>query len=191
MYKRLYRYWFIIPLMILAISTRNWVEEPTEEELEATIDMSRTRADYYLEKFETRKMNSQGKAEYILTGDTLTHYPADDSSEIVRPNLTLNQANGSWKLNSKMGRLTTNPDIFTLVGAVTMQRQATDELGALTITTSDLKIHTVTQFVETDKSIEVVASEWTLRSTGLQSNINEGILTLMSNVEGQYEINRQ
>ncbi|MBX2825350.1 MAG: LPS export ABC transporter periplasmic protein LptC [Gammaproteobacteria bacterium] len=190
MFKQLYRYWFLVPLIIVAILARDWVEDPTGLELEDTIDMSSTRADYYLEKFTTRKLDRFGKPEYILTGDTLTHYPADDSSEIVLPQLTLHHPDGIWKLDSRQGRLTTDPDIFTLAGTVTMTRQATDNTEGLTIATSDLKIHTVTRVVETDQPIEVVSSNWTLKSVGLQSNINEGILTLMSDVEGHYEINR-
>lgn len=190
MYRRIYRYWFIVPLLILALAVRDWAEDPTEEELEATIDMSATRADYYLEKFQTRKMDRLGKPAYELTGETLTHYPADDSSEIMQPYLTLHHDNGVWLLDSKQGRLTTNPDIFTLIGTVTMKREATAEQDAISIETSDLRIHTENNYVETDQPIEVVATNWTLRSTGLKSNIDEGVLTLVSNVEGHYEINR-
>lgn len=190
MYRRIYRYWFIVPLLLVALAVRDWVEDPTEQELEATIDMSSTRADYYLEKFETRKMDRFGQPAYALTGETLTHYPADDSSEIINPYLTLHHDNGTWLMDSKHGRLTTDPDILTLIGTVTMKRQATNALDALSIETSDLRIHTGSNYVETDKPIEVVATNWTLRSTGLQSNIDKGVLTLMSNVEGHYEINR-
>jgi len=190
MSRGLYRYWFIVPLILLAILAREWVEEPSEQELEDTIDMSSTRADYYLEKFTTHKLDQLGKPEYVLTGETLTHYPADDSSEIVLPQLTLHHREGIWQMDSRHGRLTTNPEIFTLEGKVTMIRQASELNEELTIATSDLKIHTDTRYVETDKAIEVIADSWTLRSTGLQSRINEGILTLMSNVEGHYEVNR-
>jgi len=189
MFRRLYRFWIIIPLLILAVVAREWVEEPTVAELEATIDMAQTRTDYYLESFETRKLNADGQPEYTIIGDTLKHYPADDSSEIDQPRLTLHREDSVWTLNSNRGRLTTDPDIFTFEGDVFIQRDSTapGEPG-LSIKTRDVVVHTGTNQVETDQPIEVKSDSWTLTSTGLRSHIDSGTLSLLSNVKGHYEV---
>lgn len=190
MYRQIYRYWILIPLLLLVIVTREWAEAPDVEAVEDTVDMTETRADYYLEKFETRKLDANGKPEYIVTGDTLVHYPSDDSSVIEQPNLTLHRNDNVWVMDSLKGRLTKNPDIFKLEGAVTMRRLASSTAAPITITTSDLEIQTASNIVSTDKLIEVESPNWTLRSRGFESKIDEGVLYLHEQVEGHYDVQR-
>lgn len=188
MHRRLYRYWYIIPLLLLALLVRDWVEEPVIESVEDTIDMTATKADYYLEDFETLKLDTKGRPEYIIHGDSLIHYPAEDVSEIVAPHLILHRGEASWTVESKMGRLTTDPDIFTLQGAVTVHRSATSEIAEIKITTTDLRVHTAENFIQTDKPIEIISQDWTLKSKGFESHIEAGKLTFLSEVEGHYEV---
>ena len=188
MHKHFYRYWYIVPLLLIAILARDWAEDPDDTPLEETIDMTSTRADYYLEEFETRKLNVDGRPQYTLQGATLIHYPADNVSEIKWPNLTMYQEDSTWNMVSKQGRLTTNPDIFTLDGDVTMQRAPTEELAAIVIKTSNLRVDTVDNIVATDDQIEVLSVSWTLRARGLESRIDDGILLLLAEVEGHYEL---
>lgn len=188
MYKRIYRHWYLVPLLLLVLVARDWVEDPALESVEETIDMTNTQADYYLEEFITHKLNASGVPEYTINGESLIHYPATDVSEIVWPNLTLHRGDAVWNVVSKKGQLITNPDIFTLQGAVTMQRAATEELAPIVIQTSDLRVHTVDNFVETDQQIQLTSPSWTLKSKGFESKIDSGTLTLLSEVEVHYEI---
>lgn len=191
MYRQIYRYWILIPLILLVIIAREWAEEaPVVETVEDTVDMTETRADYYLEKFETRKLDAKGKPEYVITGETLVHYPADDSSEIEQPNLTLHRNNAVWVMDSLKGRLTKNPDIFRLEGAVTMRRLESNIAAPMTITTSDLEIQTASNIVSSDQPIEVESTNWTLKSHGFESRIDEGLLFLHDQVEGHYDVQR-
>jgi len=188
MHRRLYRHWYIIPLVLLALVARDWVEEPATESDEETIDMTATNADYYLEDFETLKLDTNGKPEYVVNGVSLMHYPSDDVSEIISPFLTLSRGEATWTVKSKKGRLTTDPDIFTLQGAVTMRRSATEEIAAVEISTNDLRVHTADNLVATDQVIEIKSQSWTLKSKGFESRLDSGTLTLLSEVEGHYEI---
>jgi len=188
MHRRFYRYWYIIPLLLLALLARDWVEEPISESLEDTIDMSATESDYYLEDFETLKLGANGEPEYIFNGASLIHYPKTDVSEIESPYLTLNRGEAIWTVQSSKGRLTTDPDVFTLEGAVTMHRSATSEFAALVISTNDLRVHTADNRVETEQVIEIKSQDWTLKSKGFESRLEAGKLTLLSEVEGHYEI---
>lgn len=122
MMKYIYRYWILVPLLLLAILSRDWVEDPVQEVTESTIDMTTSEADYYLEKFETRKMDVQGKPEYIVTGETLSHFPEDDSSVIDSPYLVLYREGVVWTMESNQGVLTQNPETFFFEGSVSMLR---------------------------------------------------------------------
>ena len=184
------RYWLLVPLLLLAIVIRDWVETtPTLVEVEETIDMSQTESDYYLEQFKTRKFDMQGNIEYEVTGQTLAHYPVDDRSEITKPSLVLHRDAVRWEVDSTLGSLEKNPAIFKLQGDVVVKRESpTGE--PLTIRTEELSILTDDNEVRTDKPIEIVAQTWQLRSVGLQSSLNEGKLNLLSSVSGRYEVEK-
>ena len=184
------RYWLLVPLLLLAIVIRDWVETTPETiEVEDTIDMQATESDYYLEKFKTRKFDSRGNLEYEVTGQTLAHYPIDDRSEITLPSVVMHRDTIKWKIDSASGELKKNPSVFTLQGGVVMERESAD--GApVVIRTEELSILTDDNEVRTDKPIEIVSETWQLRSIGLQSALDEGKLNLLSNVTGRYEVGK-
>jgi len=180
------RYWLLVPLLIIAIVARDWVEAPVVAEDEETIDMKDTRSDYYLEEFITRKFASNGSLEYELHGQSLAHYPEDDHSKIIKPIMTMHRPAASWHLVSSEGRFDTNPDVLTLQGDVTMQRLSNQD-ESITITTRDLQVETDNNRVTTDQAITIKAANWRLDAIGLQSAIDEGKLTLVSQVTGRYD----
>ena len=185
------RYWLIVPLLLLAIVIRDWVETTPETiEVEDTIDMSATKSDYYLEEFSTRKFDGSGNIEYEVTGQTLAHYPIDDRSEITQPSVVLHRDAVQWTIDSKIGQLLKNPSVFTLQGDVVLKRESTSN-EVLTIRTEEISILTDENEVKTDKPIEIVAETWQLSAIGLQSSLNEGKLNLLSSVTGRFEVGDQ
>jgi len=186
------RYWLLVPLLLLAVVIRDWVEKAPEEviEIEETIDMRATQSDYYLEQFNTRKFDSQGNIEYQVTGQSLAHYPIDDRSEINKPSVVLHRESVQWKIDSALGELQKDPAIFTLHGDVVVKRES-DNGDPVTMRTDQISILTDDNEVRTDKPIEIVAKTWQLRSIGLQSSLNEGKLNLLSGVTGRYEVGKQ
>lgn len=187
--KYLYRYWVLVPLLILALIARDWAEDPaTTLSPEETVDMAQLDADYYLEKFETRKYDITGATEYIVSGDTLSHYPQDDRSVIEQPRLQLHRDGVTWKVKSQLGVLTQAPETFTLQGEVVMLRSSDNGGKEIQVRTSDLTVQTDANRVVTDEPIEMVAATWSLRSTGLESRLDDGTLKLLSGVSGRYEI---
>jgi len=182
------RYWLLVPLLMLAIVIRDWVETTPEQiAVEDTIDMSATQSDYYLEQFSTRKFDAAGKLEYLVTGQSLAHYPTDERSEISKPSVVLHREAIQWKIDSTSGNLQRNPDIFTLQGDVIVKRESADNLPVI-MRTEEISIMTDGDKVSTDKPIEIIAEKWQLRAIGLQSSLNEGKLNLMSEVTGRFEV---
>lgn len=184
------RYWLLVPLLLLAIVVRDWVETTPElDEVEETIDMSATQSDYYLEQFKTRKFDSQGNIEYEVTGQSLAHYPIDDRSEITKPSVVLHREEVKWKIDSTLGQLQKNPAIFTLRGDVIVKRESSIGTPVI-IRTEEISVLTDDNEVRTDKPIEIIAETWQIRSVGLQSALNEGKLNLLSKVSGRYEVEK-
>jgi len=184
------RYWLLVPLLVLAIVIRDWVETtPENVEVEATIDMSATKSDYYLEEFNTKKYDTNGELEYLVTGQTLAHYPIDDWSKITEPSLVFYRDAIEWKIDSALGELKQNPSMFTLHGEVVVRRE-TDGSSPVIMRTEAISILIDANEVRTDEPIEIVSENWQLRSVGLQSSLDKGKLNLLSTVTGRYEVGK-
>ena len=202
--RLLSRYWLIVPLILVAIVVRDFVERPDTFEIEDTIDMRRGEADYYLEDFTTRRFDADGVLEYKVSGDSLSHFAEDDRSEVVGPRVELRRPGALWNVAAERGRLDTDPDVFTLLGEVRVARApeppgavpsgaGPPESGpavaqeALTILTSDLSFDVDADEIATDRPFEIVADSWRLAGVGLRSTIGAGKLELLSNVNGTYD----
>lgn len=184
------RYWLLVPLLLLAIVIRDWVETaPEEVKAESTIDMSATESDYYLEDFNTKKYDLNGQIEYEVTGNTLAHYPDGDRSEITKPSVIMHRDQIQWKIDSALGELKKNPSMFTLHGDVVVKRESIDN-SPIVMRTEAISILTDDNEVRTDKPIEIIAQTWQLRSVGLRSSLNEGKLNLLSGVTGRFEVEK-
>ena len=188
--RLLSRYWLLIPLMIIMVVVVDRIEAPEVIDVEETIDMRETRTDYYMADFSSRKYDDQGHLEYTVQGETLAHYPHNDRSEITEPRVELHRDGVQWQIESNNGIFDTNPDLFTLQGDVIVQR-STAESDPVTIRTSTLTVATESNEVSTDAMIEISAQAWRLQATGLKSVIDQGKLTLLSEVTGRYEVPAQ
>ncbi len=182
------KYWPIVPLLLLALLARDWVEDaPDSVQVEETIDMRQTQSDYYLEEFTTRKFDENGDLEYRVSGESLLHYPEDDRSEITAPNVILLREGIRWDITSKQGEMLRNPDTFTLSGDVLLER-AGNNIDGVSIRTEKLSVRTDNNEVSTDQPIEVIADGWSMSSIGLQTSIDEGKLVFLSKVTGHYDV---
>ena len=120
------RYWLLVPLILIAIVARNFVERPETFVIEETVDMRRSEADYYLEDFTTRRFDATGALEYVVAGDSLSHFPDGDVSEVIAPRVELRRPGAVWRVNAERGRFESDPDVFTLLGEVRLERFVID-----------------------------------------------------------------
>lgn len=199
-------FWILLLGLALIVALRSVIDPDEPFTPESSVDMAELQSDYYLEQFRTHRYRADGALHYVIRGDHLIHYPADDSSSIQAPALTLHEEHHLWDMTSASGRFDTSPDTFTLEGSVTMTRrprspapvdassESHDNLPLqgqeLVINTEDISFDINANRISTDQPITITTESWTLRSVGLESSINDGILTLLSNVEGHYEIDK-
>ncbi len=183
------RYWLLLPLLILVVVILDRVEQPSIVETEETIDMRQTQSDYYMSDFSTRRFGLDGNIEYQIEGKTLAHYPDDDRSEITEPRLQLSREGIVWKVRSDRARYDPAPELFTLLGNVTVERTLSDnEASAITMTSESLRVTTSSNLVETDDLIQITAPTWQLQAKGLRSAMDDAQLSLLSDVIGRYEL---
>lgn len=198
------RYWLLLPLLILVVALLDRVEQPDEIDTEDTIDMRETRSDYYMSDFRARRFGADGEIEYIVSGKTLAHYPLDNHSKITAPRVELRRENVLWLIESESGRYDPAPNLFTLQGDVTIKRELQAEptdndnvnnpaslitdANTVIMTTDSLRIATDSNLVETAAKVNITAPTWKLQAEGLRTAIDDGQLSLLSNVVGRFEL---
>lgn len=184
------RYWLLVPMTLAAILIGNWVEQPETLAPQTPMAIATTPADYLLEDFTTRHYDPSGVLAYVLTGNTLAHYPDDGRAEITQPQVTLQRDNTHWTVVADTGRLTREPDIVTLLGAVTIDRtvQVNDDEMPVRISASNVEIALDTDYLQTQYPVVIEAPGMLLKANGLQSSIKEGKLELNSGVSARYEV---
>ncbi len=186
------RYWLLVPLILAAILIRNWVEDPATLLPEAPMTISESQADYLLEDFSTRHFDETGTLAYRLEGTRLAHFPDDGRAEVTLPALTLTREPAVWHVTADKGHLTREPDIFTLLGSVRINRTLNDSESSvpMTILGSNVAIALDTDELHTNDPVRIETPGMIVEANGLQSSVKAGKLELHSGVSARYEVAR-
>ncbi len=179
----------LLSLITIAVSLFNWLDTTSVSGSEDTSpNMADLEADYFLEQFNTVRYDLSGNPEYILTGDSLLHYPSRNASELIAPTLLLQRSKQpSWTLESNTGWFEEDDESLQLQGDVFIVRGQFEDQPPLSITASQVTVRTRDRTVESKTDVEIHSRDWVLRSRGFKSDLNNGKLSLLSNVRARYE----
>ncbi|OOZ36788.1 LPS export ABC transporter periplasmic protein LptC [Solemya velesiana gill symbiont] len=147
--------------------------------------------DYYLEGMTTIQMDEDGIPEQELWAERMTHYPDDDSTELIEPRLKLyDEEKPPWRLSAKSGWISGDGELVLLNGKVKIDRSAAPNVKPIHIVTRDLRIQQDQNYAETDAEITIRTDTDRMEGRGMQAWFNEPVrLKLLANVRGRYEAN--
>lgn len=91
----------------------------------------------------------------------------------------------SWHLASDHGLVRAGGDDVQLEGNVRVTGSTPDSGAPLTFTTSELRVNTPTEFIETRAPVRITMSGYELNAKGLTADLKTGNLRLESAVHGQ------
>jgi lipopolysaccharide export system protein LptC len=115
--------------------------------------------DYIVEGFSFVRMTKTGQPSYIISGDRLTHHPADDSSDIDKP---VDQDNTRVMLTEK----------------VRIHRAAQAGSQEMRLNSEALTVFPDEDRIETDQPVQVQVGGATATGTGLRANNATGQINL-------------
>jgi LPS export ABC transporter protein LptC len=91
-----------------------------------------------------------------------------------------------WHLKSDRGQVRANGDDVQLSGNVEVTGPAPGTGEPLKLTTETMRIHTPTEFIQTDAPVRMSWSGHELVSRGMQADLKAGKLRLESDVHGEF-----
>ncbi len=146
--------------------------------------------DFYLENFTATTMGRDGKPDKSLSAERMIHYPADDSTELTQPRMTVfDKDRPPWRIQSETGWVSGDREIVLLNGEVKIDRSAAEGVRALHLTTSNLRVQPEQNYAETDEYVYAESDGSWVESTGMQTWFKKPMrIKLLAKVRGRYEV---
>ena len=146
--------------------------------------------DFYLEHFTATTMGQDGRPDKRLSAERMVHYPADDSTELTQPRMTIFDADRPpWKIRSETGWVSGDREIVLLNGEVKIDRSVAEGIRPLHLTTSNLRVQPEQNYAETDEYVYADSDGSWAESTGMQVWLKKPMrIKLLANVRGRYEV---
>lgn len=146
----------------------------------------------YMEQMETRVFDAQGQLNYHLVTEGVEHYQRNprrasdgDYSLIERPDMTVYPEDAApWRLRALKGRTDAQGDEVHLREQVRAWQNG--ERGLTEITTDELWIEPPREYAHTDKAVKMRAEQGTTDAVGMQAELGEDRIELLSDVQSLY-----
>jgi len=140
----------------------------------------------------SRVFDEQGHLRYLLVTDEVNHYQyhANRASDrdytwVEKPDITLlDPEKPPWYLSAERGRSNLREDSMTLIDQVRLWQEA--ERGLVEMTSPEITLWPERQFAKTDKPVKMRAPGGEQEAVGLEANLDENRIQLLSQVRGTY-----
>jgi len=180
---------FPLALMLGLAAASFWLERAVQAPAPDQSGRMRHDPDFIADDFNITKMNTAGKPEYVLFASHLTHYPDDDSTDIVAPRLVQHQDKASpISIRSDRGVISSRGEEAKLYGNVVVVRAATKGQGEMRMQTEYLDVFPDRDFASTDKPVVITQDKSRLSGVGMEFNNKTQQFTLLAQVRGTFDV---
>lgn len=165
-----------------------WLLEVSRKAAETSAPgAARSAPDYYIDNFTFTRMSESGQPLYRISGDKLTHYPLDDSSEITHPLLhRLDKDKPPMTIHADRARIEDDNSKIHMYGDVNVDRPATPMAKYFHLQSEYLLVLPDEDVVQTDRPVRLVLDKSRLNGVGMYANNATREFRLNQRVQGTY-----
>ena len=146
--------------------------------------------DYWVERFEVRRFDPEGKLQHTMVADKLVHYPDDDTTIVTAPHITYHKHPLS-EIFARMAYVGRNGREVDLVDEVrVLRRGAAGQSAPTLLETRTLKVFPDEERGSTNDPVVITQGKSVLNGTGLDIDNRSGITVLRGRVTGTFHRNR-
>lgn len=179
---------FPLTMLVLLAALTFWLNRVIQDDNPR--GAQRHDADYWVEHFEVRRFDVDGKLQHTVTADKLQHYPDDDTTIITMPHITYHQKPPS-EIFARMAYVGRDGKEVDLVDEVQVIRHgATDDSRPTVLETRTLKVFPDDERGQTNDPVVITQGMSVMRGTGLDIDNRSGITVLRGRVTGTLHRNR-
>jgi len=147
-------------------------------------------ADYWVERFEVRRFDGEGKLQNTLVADKLLHYPDNDTTVVTTPHITYHQQ-ASSEIFARMAYVGRDGKEIDLIDDVRVIRHgAANNTRPTVLETRTLKVFPDDEKGYTNDPVVITQGMSVMRGSGLDIDNRSGITVLRGRVTGTLHRNR-
>lgn len=170
----------IIATLLIAAIGSYWLlnqvlEKPQSEEKVEFYD-----PDYYLEDFTTLSMNDDGTPKNKLYAVYMAHYPENDTSELLKPNMEIFRDDKlPLYVKAEKGWVTGDNEVILLHGDVQMWENDEQGVRVLQVDTSEVRVLLDEDYAETDQYAKIKSNQTTITGMGMRAYFDDNRLEVI------------
>jgi lipopolysaccharide export system protein LptC len=178
---------FPLVLMLALALLTFWLERTVRVEPVAPAQR-RHDPDYAAERFTITDFNRAGAVESTLAAAKMTHYPDDDSTELLAPRAVQSKpAQPRLALSADRGTLSQDGEELFLYDNVLVVRAAGAEHPESRMQTSFLHVVRARSLVRSDREVQILEQGRSMVGRGMEYNNESRQLSLHAQVRGSFE----
>ena len=178
----------LFPIVLLAIlaGLTFWLNEAVQEGPKVT-ESARHDPDFIVDNIVARRMDVNGNIKHTLYADRMTHYPDDDTTDLLSPRF-INSASGSapMTITSKTGKVSSGGEHVYFETDVRATRAAFGKHSELVLETSFLHVTPDENVARTDRPVTITDAHTVAHAIGLELNSDTRIIKFLSDFKGTY-----
>lgn len=174
----------VIAVAVAALGYWNLAPSPRQN-LQISTDSA---VDFYVLGAHTVQFQEDGTLHYSLSAEKLEHIRSTDISLLDTPKLDIYRGSKQpWKITSQRAEVSPDGNEIELIADVRIAR--TDEKGRRTVVTSTrMTVIPDREYAQTNQAVRIEAANGVTTAHGMKAYLNDGRMTLSSNVRGQHEV---
>jgi lipopolysaccharide export system protein LptC len=173
-YKRTAHRWRLLALMLIAVFCAFgsfWLVQVMQGEESLPGANAGNEPDYIIDNFSWVRMSESGKPRYVISGERLTHRPADNTALVDKPVVrSLTVEHPPMTMTAERALVSQNQNQIDLTGNVDIQRPAGAKSEPLRIRTEALTVLPDEDIVKTDRAIEMQLGASSVAGVGMLAN---------------------
>lgn len=177
----------LFPILLLGFlaGLSYWLERAAQVPSTQRDGKMRHDPDSIVDNFSVRRFNDLGQLQYILKAPKMTHYPDDDTSELVNAKLTyIRPGAPDVTIFGKAALVTSKGDTVYLTQEVIATRAPTVDRPEMVATMPDLTVYPEKGTAHTDSPVEINQGPTWMKGVGFSLDNNTSVIELHSQVTG-------
>ena len=174
---------FPIALLSLLTALTFWLDHATQTDDDGRNGKHRHDPDYVVDNFHVRRYDTDGALQHSLIAKRMLHYPDDESTEVVAPQLTYHNATLAH-VSADKAWLDKDGKHVKLDGNVHVIKEGGDGRAPTDIATSVLYAVPDDEFAHTEAPVTITQGQTVMNGTGLETNNKTHLSVLFGPVKG-------
>lgn len=177
---------FIGSLLLLAAGLSTW-SLLLSKHAHTTQTALNSTPDAYMEEVVATTLNKEGKLTLKLVTPKMTHYPQDDSTEIISPKVVLyRHSPNPWFIHSEYAKATHGITQIDFIDHVNIHHLADINDPPTTMETLTLTVFPEKQLAQTEQPVTITQPNTVIHAIGMLADLNVGTVNLLSQAKGEY-----